>query len=79
MTRYYFDLRDGDDLMPDDEGLDLASSHSAQEEAALSLADLAKDAIRSHRIDGQGGLLAVEVRDDKGPVLQARFTVHVKS
>jgi hypothetical protein len=49
-----------------------------QEEAALSLADLAKEAIRD-RIDGDGGLLAVEVRDYKGPVLQARFTVRLNS
>ncbi len=79
MPRYYFDLRDGDDLTPDEEGLELASVHSAQEEAALSLADLAKEAIRDCRIDGQGGLLAVEVRDDNGPVLQARFTVRLNS
>ncbi len=78
MPRYYFDLRDGDDLMPDEEGLELASVHSVQEEAALSLADLAKEAIRD-RIDGDGGLLAVEARDDKGPVLQARFTVRLNA
>jgi hypothetical protein len=29
-------------------------------------------AIRNRRIDRQSGLLAVEVRDDNGPVLQAR-------
>lgn len=53
--------------MPDEEGFELSSFHVAQEEAALSLADFAMEAIRSRRIDGQGGLLAVEVRDDKGP------------
>ena len=73
MRRYYFDLRDGDDLTPDEEGLVLASFHCTQEEAALSLADLANDAIRSCRIDGEGGLLAVEVRDDNGPVLLALY------
>ena len=51
----------------------LASFHCTQEEAALSLADLANDAIRSCRIDGEGGLLAVEVRDDNGPVLLALY------
>jgi hypothetical protein len=77
MTRYYFDLRDGDELTSDEVGLELASFHAAQEEAARSLADMAKDAIQSRRIDGSGGLLAVEVRDENGPVLQARFTVDV--
>ena len=77
MPRYYFDLRDGDNLLPDHEGLELASFHAAQEEAARSLADLAKEALRAHHIDGAGGQLAVEVRDDAGPVLQARFSVDV--
>jgi hypothetical protein len=54
MPRYYFDLRDGDDLTPDEEGLELSSVHSAQEEATLSLADFAKKAIRDRRIDGEG-------------------------
>ena len=77
MPRYYFDLRDGEDLTPDSEGMELSSFHAAQEEAARSLADLAKEALRTHHIDGAGGQLAVEVRDDDGPVLQARFSVDV--
>lgn len=79
MSRYFFDLRDGDELTPDEQGLELPSFHAAQEEAARSLADMAKQAVESRRIDGSGGLLAVEVRDENGPVLQARFTVDVNS
>jgi hypothetical protein len=77
MPRYYFDLRDGDVVTPDEVGLELSSFHAAQEEAARSLADLAREALRTHHIDGAGGLIAVEVRDDEGPVLQARFSVSV--
>ncbi|WP_309142534.1 DUF6894 family protein [Bradyrhizobium sp. sGM-13] len=46
MRRYYFDLRDGDDLAPDEEGLDLPNIERVQEEAARSLADMARDAVR---------------------------------
>ena len=75
MPRYYFDLRDGEDLTPDEIGLELSSFPAAQEEAARSLADL--EALRTHHIDGAGGQLAVAVRDDAEPVLQARFSVNV--
>lgn len=43
MTRYYFDIRDGQDLYPDEEGLDLADQKAAEIEAARALGDLAKD------------------------------------
>jgi hypothetical protein len=49
--RYYFDLRDGDEIITDDEGLELNGIDRVQE-AACSLADMAKDAARSHRTDG---------------------------
>ena len=44
MKRYFFDLRDGDELTPDDEGLELSTMEAVQEEAARSLADMARDA-----------------------------------
>jgi hypothetical protein len=43
MQRYYFDIRNGQDLYADDEGLDLTDQRAAEIEAAMSLADLAKD------------------------------------
>ena len=43
MTRYYFDIRDGQDLYPDAEGLDPADQKTAEIEAARALSDLAKD------------------------------------
>ena len=49
MQRYYFDMRDGNDILPDDEGLELGSLEAVQEEAARSLADMARDAIRKHK------------------------------
>jgi uncharacterized protein DUF6894 len=49
MPRYYFDLRDGDDLAADEEGMVFATIDGAQSEAAHSLADMARDAVRRHR------------------------------
>jgi hypothetical protein len=62
---------------PTRKGLSFSSFHAAQEEAARSLADLAKDAVQNGLIDGVGGNLSVEVRDDAGPLLQAHFSVIV--
>jgi hypothetical protein len=76
MSRYYFDMRQGDEIAPDEEGLELPTIESVQEEAARSLADMARDAVQSH-CDGTKRPMAIEVRNDSGPVLQARFTFEV--
>ena len=66
MKRYYFDMQDGDGFAPDEEGLELPDIEAAQEEAALSLADMARDAVRiSRRI---AHLMQIEARDDNGRV-----------
>lgn len=77
MPRYYFDMRHEDEIATDEEGLELPTIESVQEEAARSLADMARDAVQSHR-DGTRRPMAIEVRDDNGPVLQARFTFEVE-
>ncbi|CUU18009.1 hypothetical protein CDS [Bradyrhizobium sp.] len=47
-----------------------------QEEAARSLADMARDAVRT---PGDGShQMSIEVRDDGGPVLQLKFTFEVE-
>ena len=74
-NRYYFDLRNGDGVVADDAGevhLDLSG---AQNEAARSLAHLIEDAVR--KSTGPLTELAIEVRDDNGPVMHARFTLQV--
>jgi hypothetical protein len=69
MTRYFFDIREGDSIVPDEEGLEFPHVEAAQEEAADSLADLVRDKIR-----GQPHChMAIEVRDNAGPVVEARF------
>jgi hypothetical protein len=77
MPRYYFDMRHEDEIATDEEGLELPTIESVQEEAARSLADMARDAVQSHR-DVTRRPMVIEVRDDSGPVLQARFTFEVE-
>lgn len=70
MPQYYFDTRDNDDFVEDDVGLDYDDLESVKFDAAKSLAELARDVL-------PGSLqraLAVEVRDDEGPVLKAMMT-----
>ena len=75
MTRYYFDLMDSDGIITDDEGMELPSMQRVQEEAARSLAGMARDAVV--RLDGKATHMAIEVRDANGPVLQLRFTFEI--
>jgi hypothetical protein len=70
--RYYFDVREGEDISPDDEGMELASLAAAQAEAARALAEMARDKVRN-RPDGAGHQMTIDVRDDDGPVLQVNF------
>jgi Domain of unknown function (DUF6894) len=69
MTRYYFDIRDGESLYADDEGMELEDQTAAEIEAAKSLGEMAKDLSpldeRHH--------MAIEVRTKAGPAFQAAF------
>ncbi|MGV7216626.1 DUF6894 family protein [Bradyrhizobium sp. UFLA05-112] len=66
MIRYFFDIRDGAELYPDEEGLELANERVAEIEAAHTLAAMARDA------PGMGDRrdIAIEVRTEVGPVFQ---------
>ena len=69
MPRYYFDIRNGQDLYPDEEGLELADQRAAEIEAAMSLAGLARDLPPLDERDH----MTIEVRTQEGPVFQAAF------
>ena len=60
MKRYYFDLRDGDALAPDEEGLDLSGIEAAQVEAAGFLVDVAKNAVLGSAKHGEVHNMAIE-------------------
>jgi hypothetical protein len=77
--RYYFNLRDGDELAPDEEAMELGCMERVQQEAAKTLADMVMDAVLEHlSLDGFAARrMAIEVRNDYGPVLQARFSLEM--
>ena len=77
MARYYFDLLDDDGLAVDEEGLELSGLRAVQAEAAKALADMARDALHSSEgITKQH--MAIEIRDETGPVMQVRFNFEVE-
>jgi Domain of unknown function (DUF6894) len=67
MIRCFFDLRSGDIVAPDDEGRMLEDIESAHEEAVGSLADGIKGIVIEGLSDQH---IAVDVRDEFGPVLE---------
>ena len=73
MPHYFFDTRDGETFIEDDEGLDLPGLEAAKREATLSLAELAREVIAG----SERRILIVEVREGPKPVLEARLTFEV--
>ena len=78
MPRYYFDLREGDELAVDEEGAELTNLQAVQMEAVRSLVDMARHTIWTKADCIFGHPMAVEVRDENGPVLQAKFTFELE-
>lgn len=69
MTRFFFDIRSGQDLYPDEQGLELPDQRSAEIEAAQSLIGLAKE---RRPLDARENV-AIEVRTESGSVFKAAF------
>jgi len=57
MPGYYFDMREGDDVAVDEEGMEFSSMEAVRREAH-TLADMARDAIGG-RAKGEIRLMAV--------------------
>jgi hypothetical protein len=73
MPRYYFDTRDGERLVRDEVGVVLPSVEAARDQAAVALAEIAKDALPgSTRRE-----IAIEVRDGV-PLLRTCLRFEVK-
>lgn len=73
MRRYFFDLREGGVLEPDQDGTEFATIDAVQKEAARVLADMARDNILSEGRDAIHDL-SVEIRDVDGPVMLANIS-----
>jgi hypothetical protein len=73
MPQYFFDTRDGPELLRDEEGLELDGIQQAKE-AARGLLDLARDLIPG----SESRDLAIEVRDGRNvPLLRAALSFEV--
>jgi hypothetical protein len=68
--RYFFDTRDNGNLIEDDLGLELADLDAVKTQAALSLAELARDVLPG----SIRRVLSVEVRDSLQPILRDVLT-----
>jgi hypothetical protein len=72
---FYFDVRDGDEFIRDDEGLEYPDIEIARDEAARALADMAKDALPGPLVRE----MAIEVRDSaKEPLLRAALKFEIQ-
>ena len=78
MRRYFFDVRDGDGVIPDEEGVVLSNLDAVQDEAARALADMARDEVRATNSKGLMRDLAIDVRDDNGAVMRVKFTFQIE-
>jgi hypothetical protein len=74
MARFYFDVRDDEKVIFDEEGLELDSLEAVKREASIALAEIARDVLPGmvRRV------LAIEVRDAaKRPLLEARLAFEI--
>lgn len=73
MARYYFDSRDNEKFIADELGVEIASFEEVKRTASAAMADFAKDVLPGSVVR----ILAIEVRDDLGPVLRVllRFEI----
>ena len=70
MARYYFDTRDNGSFIEDDIGIEFGDFEAVKAQAAVSLAELAREVL-------PGSIeraLSVEVRDSNRPILKDRLT-----
>jgi len=76
MPRYYFDHRDGNTFISDDEGLEFDGVEAVRNEATRALADAVKDALPgSVRRE-----IVIEVRDEASrPLLRAALWFEVQT
>lgn len=69
MPLYFFDTRDNENFLEDDIGVELPDLEGVKAQAALSLTELARDVLPG----SMRRALAVEVRDERQRVLEAKL------
>jgi hypothetical protein len=76
--RHFFDVCDLDSIITDEEGMELSTLDAVQEEAAQALADVVRDEVRAANSKGFTCDLAIDVRDDNGPVMRVKFNFNIE-
>jgi hypothetical protein len=74
MPHYYFDTRDNETFVVDDEGLEIDTFEQVKAEASIAMVDFAKDVLPGSIVR----LLSIEVRDKLGPVLKVKLRFEVE-
>lgn len=76
MTRYFFDLRDGERLVPDQDGLEFDDIDAVKSQAVKTLAEVVKDALP----DGTHRQIAILVREGAdAPLLTAEISFSLRA
>jgi hypothetical protein len=73
MPRYYFVFHDAESVTIDETGEELPTIERARKEALRAVGEAARDFARQRG----AGVLAVEVRDDSGPILRVSATIEI--
>jgi hypothetical protein len=73
MERYYFDIRDGETFLRDEEGFEFDRDERARHEAVRALAGIVKDALPG----SSGREIAIEVRKGESTLLTARVIFEI--
>ena len=74
MARYYFDLREGAELYPDEDGVELPTLRAAEMEAARALGAMTQELDPT----AEDRDIAIEVRNDDGPLFQVALVFAVR-
>jgi hypothetical protein len=75
MPRFFFDTREDDSFIPDDEGIELADLTAAEQEALEAAASIARDKLPA----GEARSVTIEVwTEDRRRVIAATVMLHVE-
>ena len=74
MPRFYFDVREGEQLTLDEEGAEFPDLAAVRQEAMLALIDVGRDILSEDSPD-----IIIEVRDESGEqVVRAKISIVVE-
>lgn len=77
MGRYYFDVRKGNEVLPDEEGMELPDFATVRKEAVGTVAELLRERISEAACGKLQDLIEVTVKSEKGRVFQVQLVMTV--